>query len=206
MINIEKAIVDAYLEHSILDSRILNIEGMSSPKVRHLLNNIVRGSKNYLEVGSWKGSTLISAVYGNAGDIYAMDNFSEFGEQDDILRALNHNINDFLPNRTINFVNADFHKILSIPDFNPSNIEVYFYDGNHEEQSQYDALVCVESVLADEFILIIDDWNHPPAQTGTMRAIRDLSFTIHENYALPAKFNGDLEGWWNGLWIARISK
>lgn len=39
---------------------------MSSPKVRHLLNNLCSlPSTSYLEIGTWKGSTWISALFQN---------------------------------------------------------------------------------------------------------------------------------------------
>ena len=209
MINIERAIVQAWLHQSSLGESVLDLEGMSSPKTRHLLNNLCNQASGYIEIGCWKGSTLISAAYGNKTPIWAMDNFSEFQEKDDkdaIEKTLHKNINRLLPNRKIEFVNADFRKILSISDFNPLNVNLCFVDGCHSEESQYDALIYLEPVLNDEFVLLVDDWNHEPARKGTMRAINDLSFKIHENYWLPAKFNGDCDLWWNGLWVARITK
>lgn len=205
MINIELAIAQACCSQSKLSDDVLSISGMSSKKVRHLLNNIGQQTKSHLEIGSWKGSTLISTAYGTDCEIYAMDNFSQFNDQD-ILGILTHNLNWLVPNRNIQFVNADFHSILSIPDFHPKNIESYFFDGDHSEQSQYDGIVCVESVLADEFVLLVDDWNHEPTRKGTIRALTDLSFQTKENYYLPASHNGDTNEWWNGLWIARIVK
>lgn len=45
---------------------ILNIEGMSGSKIRHFLNNVCSfKGVNYLEIGCWKGSTLVSAAYNN---------------------------------------------------------------------------------------------------------------------------------------------
>lgn len=206
MINIELAIAQACCGESLLNEDILSLEGMSSRKVRHLLNNIAQQSESYLEIGSWKGSTLISAAYKTNCKIYAMDNFSEFNANGTILETLTHNINWLIPGRNIQFVNADFHSILSIPDFNPTEIQSYFFDGNHSEQSQYDGIVCVESVLAEEFILMVDDWNYEPTRRGTIKALTDLSFKTKENYYLPAAHNGDVREWWNGLWIARIVK
>jgi len=51
---------------SNLNENILNIHGMSSAKNRHFLNNICNFPYvNYLEIGCWKGSTFISALYEN---------------------------------------------------------------------------------------------------------------------------------------------
>ena len=46
---------------------ILNIQGMSGKKYRHFINNLFSSILNcrYLEIGSWKGSTLCSAIFNN---------------------------------------------------------------------------------------------------------------------------------------------
>jgi len=64
----------------------LEVEGMSDKSVRHLLNNLASapGTK-YLEVGSWRGSTFVSALTGNeqtvdnalAVDAWAFDTETE---------------------------------------------------------------------------------------------------------------------------------
>jgi hypothetical protein len=204
MINLEKCILNAWLHKSKLGDTVLELEGMSSPKIRHLLNNLCSEAKTYLEVGCWKGSTLISAAYGNKLPIYAVDNFSEFNNGT-VAETLYKNITRILPNREINLFNSDFRKVPSLSN-KPTNIDLYFYDGEHSDRSQYDAIACMSGLLANEFILVIDDWNYPDARTGTMRAINDLKYKIHDNYTLPAKFNGDIDNWWNGVWIARITK
>ena len=56
---------------------------MSSSKVRHLINNLcsLNGTR-YLEIGSYKGSTLIAAAKGNENALArlsAVDDFSQFG-------------------------------------------------------------------------------------------------------------------------------
>ena len=64
--HVKQSIQNAELGISQLNSKILNLEGMSSDKVRHFLNNICSLEHgNYLEIGVWKGSTFISALYKN---------------------------------------------------------------------------------------------------------------------------------------------
>ena len=55
--------VNSGLHESKITQEVLDVVGMSSPKVRHFLNNICnRPGTRYLEIGSHFGSTLISAV------------------------------------------------------------------------------------------------------------------------------------------------
>jgi hypothetical protein len=102
MINIEHiqtSINNAEKGISQLPPAILGMEGMSSNKVRHFLNNVCNFDReiviNYLEVGVWRGSTFCSAIFNNCLNYaVAIDNFTEFNEQ----RISNtHIIRGFLP-------------------------------------------------------------------------------------------------------------
>lgn len=79
--HVETSILNAYTNKSSISNEILQIEGMSGNKTRHLYNNIcsLKGS-TYLEVGTWKGSSFISAMYNNNNTFgFCIDNWSEFG-------------------------------------------------------------------------------------------------------------------------------
>ena len=54
---------------------------MSGQKYRTFINLFVHSSPNprYLEVGSWAGSTAVSALYGNQVKAVCIDNWSQFG-------------------------------------------------------------------------------------------------------------------------------
>lgn len=202
---IEKCIVNAYLHNSKLDAEVLKIEGMSSPKVRHLLNNLCNESVGYLEVGCWKGSTLISAAYKNDALIWAYDDFSEFNDGT-IENSLSDNINRFLTHgENLTFRNIPLQKINRY-DAKPFNIDCLFIDCKHDHQTQYEAIEHLTPFCLNEFVLVVDDWNHEPVRTGTMEGLKEFNLTVKENYWLPAIYNGDLTGWWNGLFVARIVK
>jgi hypothetical protein len=43
-------------------------------------NNLLKlNDARYLEIGTWKGSTVSAAMYGNKANIVCIDNWSEFG-------------------------------------------------------------------------------------------------------------------------------
>src|SRR5688572_19504540 len=81
---LNQCIENAERGESRLNPEILKINGMSSPKIRHLINNICSypDFKRYLEVGTWRGSTLLSAANGNKNIELAVgiDDFSQFVE------------------------------------------------------------------------------------------------------------------------------
>jgi hypothetical protein len=60
--------------------------------------------------------------------------------------------------------------------------------------------------MDDEFIYMCDDWNWPDVKNGTSRAIQSKNLSIVKEWDLPANGNGDLENWWNGLWVAILRK
>ena len=69
--------------------------GMSSPKGRHLFNNICRligeiHKVKYLEIGSWAGSSLLSFIYNQPNLQYASaaDNFTQFQTDFDVRKML----------------------------------------------------------------------------------------------------------------------
>ena len=61
-----------------------SLNGFTGRSFRHLLNSLCKMQNcTYLEVGTFCGSSLVSALYGNHGKIkkaYAIDNWSEFRE------------------------------------------------------------------------------------------------------------------------------
>jgi len=191
-------------ESNVLSKEILELEGMSSSKGRHLLNYLcaLEGT-NYLEIGSWKGSTAVSALYQNKIANYTLVENWKLGCEGvrDVLFANFNNILGYDPN----IIEEDCFS------FNPlekgiKDINVYFYDGEHEETDQYQALTHYYDSLSDTFIYIVDDTNYPPVLIGTLKAIVDKNLKIHKQWTLQATHNGDAHNFWNGMYVGILSK
>jgi hypothetical protein len=74
------ALADARL--SRLGAAALEMEGMSGAATRHLYNNLcaLPGGCSCLQIGVWKGSSVVAALSGNPGcRVTAVDCWSEFG-------------------------------------------------------------------------------------------------------------------------------
>lgn len=192
-------------EKSNLNQNILNIQGMSSPKVRHFLNNLCTlPNSSYLEIGVWKGSTFVSALYQNQNTIsqaIGIDNWSEFGGP---LKEFLSNTAYFLSNAKYQFHPVDSFTIDKSIFKQPVNI--YFYDGTHTPLAQELAFTYYNDILDDVFIAVVDDWNSDDVKNGTYAAFKKLNYEILFEQILPANFNGDIENWWNGLYVAVIRK
>jgi len=202
MIDIKQCIADAENHKSKLtEEYISKLDGLSSPKVWHLLNNLCAGSDSYLEVGCFKGSTLLAALYNNPVYAFAIDNFmmepktrSQFFENTKDAKF------EFYEGDCFSF---DVTKI-------KQPIQLYFYDGAHTAEAQYKALTHFAGALADEFIFVCDDWDLSKMKTCSLSAIKDLKFTLIEMHEIKGHTVGTLEdrqaGWWGGLGVLRVKK
>jgi hypothetical protein len=188
-------------------SQILNIPGMSSPKGRSLLNLLcsLPGTK-YLEIGCWKGSTFVSALHGNShalAQAYAIDNWAAFtGPKNEFLA----NCSRFLPISQYQYTVYSEDCFAINKNKLGGRINVYFYDGEHERIDQEKAFTYFDDILDDVFIAVVDDWNPIEAREGTFEAFKKLNYTILFEQVLPARFNGDVEQWWHGFYVAVIRK
>ena len=204
--NVQNCIANAQLGKSGLPKKVLEIDGMSSDKVRHLLNNLCAlPNTSYLEIGVWKGSTWISALYGNSNVItsaVAIDDWSEFNAPK---KEFFKNISKFLRSRVGRFYSENAFDLCKDQIFKKP-VTTYFYDGNHSALSQELAFTYYNDVLDDVFVAIVDDWNFYEVPLGTYAAFDKLGYTILYEMILPAGYNGDRDNWWNGLYVAVIRK
>jgi len=206
----------AQKQESNLDEWALTLEGMSGFLYRHFINNLshkLEDRMNYLEVGSWKGSTAVSCGFGNNDiDMCLIDNWSEFGGPEDEFRE---NINKMrlsgdseLPENKVRIHSEDFRTV-KLPDDIKYN--VYLFDGPHEFEDQRDGLELMLPFLEDEFIFIVDDWNWDRVKQGTTAAINNSKlnvkfFTTIETNQCPDSNGGSRSAWHNGYFIGVISK
>lgn len=195
LINLLK-IANTNHDHSKLSNDILEIEGMSGIYFKHFLNNLLSDLyiKNYLEIGVWKGSTSIAGLYSNDHKLnyYLIDNFCSFGGPK---QEFENNFQKFL-NKPSKIIDSDCFNI-DPKNYNIDNIDVYFFDGPHEEADQYNALKHYYDSLNKSFIFIVDDWNWEMVRKGTLNAIKELNLKIHEQIEHFTE-TPNKNTWWNG--------
>ena len=202
MIDIQKAISDAdNLKSKITEEAMSQFEGLSSPRVRHLLNNLASQAKSYLEVGVYLGGTLRAAMYGNSLYVAAVDNFSmDPGARDKFKENTKGLEFDFFDEDSFSM---DITKI-------KKPIEVLFFDGNHSVESQYKAVHYYLPILADEYVFVVDDWDMNKVRVGTHTALRDYKLKVLEKHELKGASGASLEArqasWWGGLGCFKIKK
>ena len=199
--HVSKSLLQAETLNSKLDRRILNISGMSSPKIRHFLNNLMEFSDvNYMEIGLHHGSTFISSLYKN-------DLKNPIGIDIKVQKELLDNC------KTFNLCN---HEIIEQDCWNfnlahiQNKINVFLYDGDHTYETQYKALQYYYPVLDDVFVFLVDDWTFRTEQDyyverGTRDSIRDLNLeTLFEEVKMSV--GNDASNWWNGYFVSVLKK
>lgn len=223
---IEECIERANRGESKLSNEALAINGMSSNKVRHLLNNLCsRPGTKYLEVGSWRGSTFISALENNeVQTAVAIDNFSQFVDPHPQTKQwlyltdnpqyqkpihpkeeLESNVELFF--KKFGKINLNvFDSDCQDPDLHDALLDfgqfnVYFYDGEHSYESQRLGIKNYLRHLTPNAIIVVDDWNASDASLGTIDALEEAGKVIKYRKDLPSRFNCDREGYWNGIGI-----
>jgi hypothetical protein len=206
--HVEKAFEKAEKGESKVTDEILNMDGMTGKKTRHFYNNLLNKEDiRYLEIGTWKGSSVCSAMYGNKAKIVCIDNWSEYGgPKNDFLK----NFYEYKGENDAKFIEDDCFKvdISKLPKFN-----IYLYDGEHSINSHYRALNYYYDCLDNVFIFIVDDWNWIEVRNGTYYALKKLNFNVlyqkeihltNDNSHTPVDLAK--ETWHNGIYVAILQK
>jgi GT2 family glycosyltransferase/tetratricopeptide (TPR) repeat protein len=201
---IETCFEAAEREESKLTSDIMSVAGMTSRRIRHLLNRLGElPGCHYLEIGSFFGATLLAASFDNPGSFIAVDDFSEFNEPDPRPKFY-ANLSKFQDHCHVDFREEDCWKLPA--ELLPGSVNIFFYDGAHTPEAQRDALVRFADVFSDPFVLLIDDWNFDFVRAATLEAVQELGWTLHREWSRPTGYNGDPASWWNGFFAAVVAK
>lgn len=183
------------------------VGGYISPNNRHLLNNLGSISTHYYEIGSHVGSSLISTVYGNDNLISATgcDNFSLFDEGHNAKKDFLLHCNEHIPNR-FSLVEKDCFTVTK--EDLPNKIDLFFSDGAHDWESQKRAITYTAQFLADESIVVVDDFAWDEPNGGTMEGFQESGLKIKYVATLDSGVRSDCgeRGFWNGIGIFLASK
>lgn len=196
--HIKQAFENAENNISKLPKWILEMEGMSGKKNRHFYNNICDIGVNYLEVGCWKGSSTCSAIYANPlKSITVIDNFIQWG---DVKEEFISNIDKVKGEASkMLMINEDCFKV-DVSKIKPVNI--FLYDGPHEDKSHARVLKYYDSCLEDKFIFIVDDFSWEHVKEDTYEALQD--YNILYSHIIDDDTNE--KGWWNGIGVFYLEK
>ncbi|MGH7320406.1 MAG: class I SAM-dependent methyltransferase [Candidatus Rokuibacteriota bacterium] len=163
----------------------------------NLAGSLLGEGESYVEVGSFKGLSLIAAMLGNEGDFVGIDDFS-MGEGS--RQRLEANLRRYrLSDYTI--LEGDAFQLLPGGALRGRRVGVYYYDAAHDYESQLAGLRLVEPYLADGALLIVDDtdWERVARAMTDYRAGQPRAELLVE---LAGKDRGQ-PWWWEGVQVLR---
>jgi hypothetical protein len=182
MVKITQEFVTAVLElsdvgQSKISERERELYGISSPRLKALINNICsKEGTNYLELGVFKGSTIISAAYGNLSTkLVGVENYKYDQNEpkrtapegtiwENMKTQLNSNIKRYeelgVPVNTnnITIIESDFQDVdwKSYPKF-----DVCFFDVVPADKEMYKAFFeKTLSALSSEAVIIFSNYSN----------------------------------------------
>lgn len=204
-----------HVTEAILDSGIPkiwnDIPGLTSPRVKTLLNHLASGVGSYLEIGSYLGSTAAAVLENNPLNATFIDTWKEDVQDKqgklklppNSRKQFEKNIAPYIGNSNIRIIESDMFDVPTV-DMNET-IQMMFYDGPHDYKTTYNAISLYYSTLAKEAIIVVDDANWKETVDGTLAALYDAGARItYKKLILNSEENG--KEWWNGLYILVIRK
>ncbi len=192
-----------------------DVLGLSSDKVRHLLNNLCseRGTV-YVDVGCYMGSTLFAALYKNSAvKAYAIDDYSDGvikPKKKDLDKKFDvDNPIDAMVNNADKWMNLDcsvgfaVKPVLQWLPNKEHRPDVIFYDGEVGDNMNAN-LEHLHEQAKDNYILIIDDANFNGVVDNAKKFQEDKEVVFEKT--IRTEIAEDDKSWWNGLHILVIEK
>ena len=190
-------------ENLVLKRALLKIETMSTYAIGHVINQICKNlspNQTYLNIGCWKGFTLIAGMIGTNCKVIGVDNFSEFGSpREDFLK----NFKLYQKEEIHSFYEDDYKIFFKNFEKNNEKIDFYYYDGEHSYKNQYDNLEIVENFLSKDSIIMIDDINFVEVETATKDFINKNISKYEIIKEIKTANNHCHPSFWNGIIIIK---
>lgn len=172
------------------------VPGLARENNLALLNlaaGLLSPGESYVEVGSYRGTSLVAAMLGNDGEFVAIDDFS-FDEATQ--EGLEASLQRFgLGGATI--LGGDAFELLEGGALEGRSVGVYYYDAAHDCESQLRGLQLVEPHLAREALLVVDDSDWDEVRRATAHYL-----TGQPKAQLIFDIPGS-DGWWEGMQVLR---
>lgn len=219
--HVRQSLLNSENLRSKLDQELVDFTGMTSPKIKHFLNNICSmDDVRYLEIGLGTGSTHVAALSKNehvkswSADLWLEKKVGDKGKE-----RFEEVYDYFLGDMRTKIFNGDCFTIDLKDFFGDEKINIYLYDGGHEIDDHFKALEYFLPVLDKQFIFLVDDWNDYRVQNGTNKALNELPIKVLHREQLGGALNttpgvwGDIRttegknvGYWNGLLVLVLEK
>jgi len=192
------------VEKAISNAKERKLSGITTPvyETVSFLNELVSyPDVHHLHIGLNAGVSFVGAMYGNKPlSVFGIDNYCQKNENrydEFIENCANNNVTDFV------MFYEDCFNLKPESKSQIKDINVYFYDAEHEEIDNYNAFMYYLDNLADVSIVVVDDIHYAPVLPGINRAISENKFIVHKQWELREPKDGT---WYNNLLVLVIEK
>lgn len=201
------AVTNAENSTSQLTAELVGMKGHTGVLVRHLYNNLAAmPNTTALFVQPYTGDGVCSALNGNSVTVVTVNDVTTYPTN---MQALAANVDMFKGTNTVTLHDVDWAS-MDLSGF--PIINVVAYHGSNEAGRVNAALTRYLPVLANEFVVVIDDWSISQTRDWLNRCINDNGITVEYS-----KDEGDLHeggdppvvdpaGWWAGVYVAVLKK
>lgn len=186
--------------------RVLDrVQGMTTPATMHMLNKAVgclEDGECYLEVGTWRGATLIGALLNNEALGYAIDNDTmdeHDGDERQSKAVWAENVAAFGMGDQAWYIDGSVPEAFATLSLPP--VGVYLFDGDKEtKEAAYAGLSGVVPFLAKRALIFVDDANEHTIRQAVYQF--QIKYFPHACVILDIPTPGNCwTSFWNGLMI-----
>lgn len=197
-------VVEILANHINLPEQTYKIQGLTSDRVRKLLNSLGKISANYLEIGCAAGATFAATILDNSLSAFGVDNWKSGIVSADNTIAIPASKEIFIENikkikgkNKIKIYDCNYWQVdtAELP-----NMDLFFYDAEHDYDSTISAVKYFGNKFSTNAILVFDDANWEGVVSGANEGIRSIARNILFSRLILNEQESE-QNWWNGLYI-----
>ena len=185
----------------ILKKELLKIDSMSTFAIGYVINKIcqeLNDNENYVNIGVWKGFSMIAGMLNTNCNVYGNDNFSQFdGPKKEFIRKFNSLKNE----EKHFFYECDYKDFFKEFEKLKKSISFYYYDGEHTYKNQFENLIIAKEYFKSGTIILVDDVNFQEVESGTKDFISKYPNEYKIIKDIKTANNHCHPSYWNGLFL-----
>ena len=191
------------------------IKGLNSERIRHLLNNLCsQPGTVFLELGTFRGASVISAVWGNKSKAYTIDNFTfnPLGQPSkinpdgwpEIEKSVHNLLSVFKIDDRVTVLKNEFSKVKLTDIKEP--VDILFYDANTSREKVKKDLFKFLPKLKDTCIILTSQADVEDTTPAIREVIAGSKFNIDFEYHQKSRAVRDQTQWWSGVRVWLLKK
>jgi protein O-GlcNAc transferase len=186
------------------DEVLQSIHCMSRGRVYAVINAVVScmdPGELYVEVGTYQGGSLISALLNNTSRAVGVDSFGEFQETNNFQQTLG-NLQKFGVADRVELKNMSYQGFFATvpPDF---SIDVYYYDGEHNFPGQLAGMEAAWQYLHSGSYILVDDYIYPEVNKAVNQFVANHIDRVQFQFVVcPMAGLDDI--YWNGILVMKV--